>query len=291
MPGIRLYPASYTRQPQEAQPSRPGFLLPSGCRHSFLEPSCPAQGLFLSHDRPTHHRTQCRDLDGVSMFRTNEIRVGSDAPFTPGLRCSHSRRKRISCHCRSSATSPTLRSFSCLPELRVTKPHQGFTLVHPSTLPLACDPRTRQGLLGFSPRLRTPQLPVTHARAGTGIEHLPELRSRPIPTSYPRNPLASCELTSHILGPVVQILRLPVLDRTQNPSARRVVAAQFVGDQHPGHVLQSRQQLAKEPGRRLGVPPGSHQVHCPPQVVRLAVDRDEHLVEVPCVPWAGPASA
>jgi hypothetical protein len=71
------------------------------------------------------------------------------APFTPGQRCSHSRRKRISCRCRSSATSPALRSFSCLPELRVTKPHQGFTLVHPSTLPLACDPRTRQGFLGF----------------------------------------------------------------------------------------------------------------------------------------------
>jgi hypothetical protein len=106
-------------------------------------------GLFLSHDRPTRHRTRCRDLDGVSMFRTNEIRVGSGAPFTPGLRCSHSQRKRISCHCRSSATSPALRSFSCLPELRVTKPHQGFTLVHPSTLPLACDPRTRQGPLGF----------------------------------------------------------------------------------------------------------------------------------------------
>jgi hypothetical protein len=87
--------------------------------------------------------------DGVSMFRTNEIRVGSGAPFTPGQRCSHSQRKRISCRCRSSATSPALRSFSCLPELRVTKPHQGFTLVHPSTLPLACDPRTRQGPLGF----------------------------------------------------------------------------------------------------------------------------------------------
>ena len=70
-------------------------------------------------------------------------------PFAPGLRCSHSRRKRISCRCRSSVTSLALRSFSCLPELRVTKPHQGFTLVHPSTLPLACDPRTRQGSLGF----------------------------------------------------------------------------------------------------------------------------------------------
>ncbi len=148
-PGIRLYPASYAGRPQEAQPYRPGFLLPFGCRRSLLGPSCPAEGFRLSRDRPTLHRVECRDLDGVSMFRTNEIRVGSGAPFTPGLRCSHNRRKRFGCRCRSSATSPTLRSFSCLPELRVTKPHQGFTLVHPSTLPLACDPRTRQGFLGF----------------------------------------------------------------------------------------------------------------------------------------------
>jgi hypothetical protein len=178
----------------------------------FLGLPAPAAGFHLSHDRPTLHHERCQDLDGVSMFRTNEIRVGSGAPFTPGLRCSHSRRKRISCRCRSSATSPALRSFSCLPELRVTKPHQGFTLVHPSTLPLACDPRTRQGPLGFSPRLRTPQLPVTHARAGTGIEHLPELRSRPISTSHPRNPLVSCDLMSHVLCTVVQVLRLAVLD-------------------------------------------------------------------------------
>ncbi len=115
---------------------------------SWAFPLPPGNSAFLTIGLPLT-TTDVRDLDGVSMFRTNEIRVGSGAPFTPGLRCSHSRRKRISCRCRSSATSPALRSFSCLPELRVTKPHQGFTRVHPSTLPLACDPRTRQGPLGF----------------------------------------------------------------------------------------------------------------------------------------------
>jgi hypothetical protein len=112
-------------------------------------PVPPGDCAFLAIGLPCTAEGACWDPDGVSMFRTNEIRVGSGAPFTPGQRCSHSRRKRISCRCRSSATSPALRSFSCLPELRVTKPHQGFTLVHPSTLPLACDPRTRQGFLGF----------------------------------------------------------------------------------------------------------------------------------------------
>jgi hypothetical protein len=112
-------------------------------------PVPPRDCAFLAIGLPCTAEGACWDPDGVSMFRTNEIRVGSGAPFTPGQRCSHSRRKRTSCRCRSSATSPALRSFSCLPELRVTKPHQGFTLVHPSTLPLACDPRTRQGFLGF----------------------------------------------------------------------------------------------------------------------------------------------
>jgi hypothetical protein len=135
---------------------RPGSCCLSAAGIRFLGLPVPAQGLFLSRDRPTLRRVGRRDLDGVSMFRTNEIRVGSGAPFAPGLRCSHNRRERISCRRRSSAASPALRSFSCLPELRVTKPHQGFTLIHPSTLPLACGLRTGQRPLGFSPRLRTP---------------------------------------------------------------------------------------------------------------------------------------
>lgn len=105
------------------------FLSAAGVRFLGL-PVPPGDSAFLAIGLPFTTEDACWDLDGVSMFRTNEIRVGSGAPFTPGLRCSHSRRKRISCRCRSSATSPALRSFSCLPELRVTKPHQGFTLVH-----------------------------------------------------------------------------------------------------------------------------------------------------------------
>lgn len=76
----------------------------------------------------------------------------------------------------------------------------------------------------------------------------------------------------------------------------RPVAAQLVGDQHPGHVGQAREQLAKEPGRGLGVTPGRDQnvqddavvVDHPPQVVGLSVDLNEHLVQVPRAAWAGP---
>jgi hypothetical protein len=121
------------------------FRLPAFASWAFLFP--PRNSAFLTIGLPTTARWW--GLDGVSMFRTNEIRVGSGAPCTPGLRCSHSRRNRFGCRCRFSATSPALRCFSHLPELPITKPHQGFTLVHPSTLPLACDPRTGRRPLGF----------------------------------------------------------------------------------------------------------------------------------------------
>jgi hypothetical protein len=45
--------------------------------------------------------------------------------------------------------------------------------IHPSGLPLACGPRMERGPLGFSPELRTPPLPATHVRVGTGLEHWP----------------------------------------------------------------------------------------------------------------------
>jgi hypothetical protein len=121
------------------------FRLPAFASWALLFP--PRNSAFLTIGLPTTAR--CWDLNGVSMFRTNEIRVGSGAPCTPGLRCSHSRRNRFGCRCRFSATSPALRCFSHLPELPITKPHQGFTLVHPSTLPLACGPRTGRRPLGF----------------------------------------------------------------------------------------------------------------------------------------------
>jgi hypothetical protein len=178
------------------------FRLPAFASWAFLFP--PRSSAFLAIGLPRTAR--CWDPNGVSMFRTNEIRVGSGASCTPGLRCSHSRRICFDCRCRFSAASPSLRYFSHLPELPITKPHQRFTLIHPSTLPLACNLRTGRRPLGFSPRLRTPQLPVTHARAGTGIEHLPELRSQTTSTSYPRNPLVSCDLTSHGFDGVVRVL-------------------------------------------------------------------------------------
>ena len=46
-------------------------------------------------------------------------------------------------------------------------------------------------------------------------------------------------------APVVQVLRLAMLNRSQHATSRRLVAAQLVGDQHPGHVLQALESLRK----------------------------------------------
>lgn len=50
----------------------------------------------------------------------------------------------------------------------MTRRQRGFTCVRPPDLPLTCNPWVEQGPLGLNPGLRTPQLPATHARAGTG---------------------------------------------------------------------------------------------------------------------------
>jgi hypothetical protein len=49
----------------------------------------------------------------------------------------------------------------------MTRQQRGFTFVHPPGLSLACGSRMAREPLGFFPRLRTPQLPATHAREGT----------------------------------------------------------------------------------------------------------------------------
>ncbi len=61
----------------------------------------------------------------------------------------------------------------CLPtrDVRLTRHQQGFIVIHPSSLPLACGPgrsRDPRALpLGFAPR--RPE-PAAHARAGTGLD-------------------------------------------------------------------------------------------------------------------------
>ena len=108
------------------------------------------------------------------------------ALYTPGTVVSS--RLAVRCPagtCRFPAASPcTPLERSAWRGPNVTRHHRGFTHVHPSGLPLACDPRTDRKSLGVFPELRTPPLPAAHVRAGTGHGHSPGI-TRPASAEPP----------------------------------------------------------------------------------------------------------
>ena len=133
-----------------------------------------------------------------------ELRPGWAPPQPRGQRCSHGRR-RFTRPPLAVPPRPGLapRFLIHLPGPWVTRHQQGFTHVRPSGLPLACAPGWNETRFGFCPELRTPQLPATHVRAGTGLEHWPG--AMPPTSSAPPNPLAHSQhatFVSHGLSPV-----------------------------------------------------------------------------------------
>jgi hypothetical protein len=102
-----------------------------------------------------------------------------------------------------------------------------------------------------------------------------------------------------VLGPVVQVFRLPVLDAGHDLAVSGAVGAQLVRDDHPRHRACRLEESAEESLRRGLVPPVLHQdiqhhavlVDSPPEVLALAVDLDEDLVQVPLVTRPGLAAA
>ena len=89
-----------------------------------------------------------------------------------------------------------------------------------------------------------------------------------------------------VLRPVVQLPRLPVLDRRHHRPMRHRIASELVGDQHPRYPALLGQQLTEEPLGGLGVPARSDQdvedvavpVDGPPQILPTAGDRQEHPI-------------
>jgi len=104
-------------------------------------------------------------------------------------------------------------------------------------------------------------------------------------------PLAVPGRLVRVLGAVVQVLRPAMRHRRHELAVRHLVAGELVGDDHPGHVPQARAQAAEELlcGHRVSarldqnVERVAVLVDRAPQVPLCAVDRDEHLIEVPCV--------
>ena len=102
----------------------------------------------------------------------------------------------------SSGQALSPRYSSHLPELTITRHHQGFTRVHPPGLPLARDPPDGTGALGLLPRASHPSRQDLRRTPGreTGIEHSPGATRPTSPDLLSTSSLAMCDLVSH--GPL-----------------------------------------------------------------------------------------
>jgi hypothetical protein len=193
------YPAGYAGRPAEGWPCCPGFPSPYGAPAFASWASCSRQGLRPSLP-PAYrrHPTVLPDSDGVSTFRMRELRPGWAPPRPRGQRCSHGRRRSARPPLAvPPRPGPAPRSSSHLPGLWVARHQRGFTHVRPSGLPLACAPGWNETRFGFFPELRTPQLPATHARAGTGPEHWPGA----MPPTSPALQSAPSSTSAYVLAP------------------------------------------------------------------------------------------
>jgi hypothetical protein len=176
-PGMCPYPASYARRPAEGPAVMSRFPV------AFRPPAFASWSSFVrwgvGPSLRSAYRAPCQgpDPNGVVTFRTHEMRPGRVPSIPRELWCPHGRHGIADRHLplrngQSLNPGPTIHQ----PGLRLTRHHRGFTVVHPSGLPLACGPRMEREPLGFSPELHTPPLPTTHVEVGTGTGHLPELR-------------------------------------------------------------------------------------------------------------------
>ena len=113
------------------------------------------------------------DPDGVTTFRTHELRPGWVPPVSRGRRCSPGRPqipdRRLPLF---GDSAPVPRSNNPSARLSPNETSTEVHAIHPSGLALTCDPRMERGPSGLNPELRTPPLPAAHVRAGTDLRAL-----------------------------------------------------------------------------------------------------------------------
>ena len=132
----------------------------------------PARELGPPHGRLTEHaHRHARTLTGLPRSaRTSCDRGG--CPLCPEDGGAHHELRRVlsrrlPLH-HGQSLNPATTSHHA--RLCFTRHQTGVHVVHPSGLPLACDPRVERGRLGLFPELRTPptRSRTTHVGEGTG---------------------------------------------------------------------------------------------------------------------------
>ena len=160
--------------------------------------SCARQGTGPSLRSAYRSLLPGPDPDGVATFRAHELRPGWVPSLPRGLRCPHGRQVipgRRTPPCSGPSLYP--RPATHHRRLLITRHHQGFTVVHPSGLPLACGPRVEREPSGLSPRASHPAVTGGACRGGDRHRgHLPELRHHQL-VLQSTQPLTACDLVSH----------------------------------------------------------------------------------------------
>src|SRR5215471_2993309 len=98
-----------------------------------------------------------------------------------------------------------------------------------------------------------------------------------------------------ILTPVIEVAALAVFHPGQDLALRSAVALELISDDDAWHVLQPLEQLAEKLLGRVLIAAALDQniqhvivlVHSTPEIMALPADGQEHLVQVPLVPWLG----
>jgi hypothetical protein len=138
-----------------AVPIRPGFVraasrpprrLPDQAALSFNQAAATTQ----RRSRFTSTRSHDASWRTVSTFHTHETRPGRVSSLPRGRRCSYDRRcvrgRRLP---PSSGRPLPPRCSHPTRDVRLTRHQQGFSVIHPSGLPLTCDTRSERAPLGF----------------------------------------------------------------------------------------------------------------------------------------------
>jgi hypothetical protein len=168
---------------RRAGPDGAGFLLPFGRRRSLPgHPVPPGIPPLLR----SAYRHQVPDHDGVSMFRTREMRLGPGALSTPGTavpsRPGGIPDRRLPPH---SGRSLSPRYYRPSRGVSVTRHQQGFTGIHPSQPSPHLWSPDGTGTLGLFPELRTRLSRTQQRTSGRGrASALPGVTSSASLTSF-----------------------------------------------------------------------------------------------------------